>query len=97
VSKKRNYDSTRKFQELWIAKLLWAKMCLGSNGCLHIVKCKIYSQVEGKDKLLAPKWDSLCKHVYHMKAHRDMGFVKKGDWYYNKGCKHGKNLVQLAS
>lgn len=53
-------------------------MCLGSNG-LHIVKCKIYDQVEGKDKLLVPKWDSLYKHVDHMKAHKDMGFVKKGD------------------
>ncbi len=53
-------------------------MCLGSNGCLHIVKCKIYNQVEGKDKLLAPKWDSFYKHVDRMKAHTDMGFVKKG-------------------
>lgn len=70
-------------------------MCLGSNGCLHIVKCNIYNQ--GKNKLLAPKWDSICKHANCMKAHMDMGFVKKGDWYYNKGCKHGKKLVELAS
>jgi hypothetical protein len=79
VFKKRNYNSIRKFQESWVAKLPWAKMCLGSNGCLHIVKCKIHNQVEGKDKLLATKWDSFCKHADYMKAHRDMGFVKKGD------------------
>jgi hypothetical protein len=72
-------------------------MCLGSNGCLHIVKCKIYNQVEGKDKLLAPKWDSFYKHVDRMKAHKDMGFVKKGGWYYNKGYKHGKNLVRFSN
>lgn len=25
-----------------------------------------------------------------------MGSMKKKDWYYNKGCNHGKNRVELA-
>jgi hypothetical protein len=37
-------------------------------GTCTFVKCKIYSYVKGKDKLVTPKWDSLCKHVGHTKA-----------------------------
>lgn len=56
MSKKRNYDSTQKFQKSWDAKLSWVEMCLGSNDCLHIVECKIYDKIDsGKNKLLAPK------------------------------------------
>ncbi len=56
MSKKRNYDSTQKFQKSWDAKLSWVEMCLGSNDCLHIVECKIYDQIDsGKNKLPAPK------------------------------------------
>ncbi len=42
----------RKFLNLWATKLPWAKMCLGSNGLLQNVKCKIYSQVEEKTSSL---------------------------------------------
>lgn len=56
MSKKRNYDSTQKFQKSWDAKLSWVEMCLGSNDCLHIVECKIYDKIDsGKNKLPAPK------------------------------------------
>ncbi len=72
-------------------------MCLGSDGFLHNVKCKIYNQVEGKDKLLALKWDALCKHIGHKKAKKNIGSMKKGEWYYTKSCKHVKNHVELVS
>ncbi len=52
VQKKIN-DVFRKFQDSWVAKLLWAKFCLGSNGSLHTIKCRICSEVEGKDKIFA--------------------------------------------
>jgi hypothetical protein len=35
---------------------------LGLNGKVHHVKCKICSKIEGKEKLLAPKFDNLWKH-----------------------------------
>jgi hypothetical protein len=48
--------------------------------------------VEGKDKVLFVKWDSLAKHVGRRKAAKDIGTnVKKRDWYYFKVCKHAKN------
>ncbi len=47
--------------------------------CLHIVKCRIYSEVEGKDKIFATKWDSLCKHASQKKVERNIGTnVKRG-------------------
>lgn len=76
VSKKKNYNFTQKFQESCVAKLPWLKCVWGLNGCLYIVKCKIYSQIEGKNKLLAFKWDLLCKHVGHTKAQKDMASMK---------------------
>jgi hypothetical protein len=36
---------------------------LGCNGRVTQVRCKVCSEVEGHEKLLAPKIDSLWKHV----------------------------------
>jgi hypothetical protein len=52
---------------------------MGVDGCVHRVKCKICSKVEHKDKLLAPKWDSLQKHADYKKAEKNMKGVKKGE------------------
>jgi hypothetical protein len=62
----------------WAIKLPWTNMCLWSNGLLHNVKCKICNQVEGKDKLFAPKWESLCKHTSRKKAKNIYWFNEKG-------------------
>jgi hypothetical protein len=61
--KKKNYDANRKFKKSWATKLPCAEFCLLLNGNLHTIKCKICSEVEGKDKLLATNWDSFCKHA----------------------------------
>jgi hypothetical protein len=53
--------------------------------------------VEGKDKLFGLKWDALCKHIGRKKTNKNIGLVKKGEWYYMKSCKHVKNHVELAS
>jgi hypothetical protein len=59
---------------------LWVEFYVASNGSLHIVKCRIYNEVEGKDKLFSTKWDSLCKHANQKKVERNIGTnVKKGD------------------
>jgi len=72
-------------------------MCLGLNGLLHNVKCKICSQLGGKYKLLALKWDALCKHIGRKKTKIKIGSMKKGECYYMKSCKHVKNHVELVS
>jgi hypothetical protein len=77
--KKKNYDATRKFQEKWATKFPWAKKFVGEDGTLHIVKCRVCTKIERKNKILATKWDSFCKHASHQKALRNIGFdVKKG-------------------
>jgi hypothetical protein len=53
---------------------------MGVDGCVHLVKYKVCSKVEYKNKLLAPKWDSLHKHIGGKKAKRNMKGVKKGEW-----------------
>jgi hypothetical protein len=77
---KNDNDAFRKNLDFWAAKLLWAKFCLRLNGNLHIVKCKICSEMEGKEKILVAKWDSLCKNASQRKVERNIGTnVKKGD------------------
>ncbi len=72
--KKKNYDVTRKFQEKWVAKLPWRKLFVREDGTLHIIKCRICTEVEGKNKILV-KWDSLCKHAGHQKAMKKWGLM----------------------
>jgi hypothetical protein len=43
---KRSYDLTWKFQVEWVAKLPWVELQVGSNGCVHTMKCKMCSEVE---------------------------------------------------
>jgi hypothetical protein len=47
--------------------------------------------VEGKEKLLAPKLDSLLKHQGHRKAKKSMPGVDVGQFYFNKDYVHAKN------
>ncbi len=62
------------------------------NCSSDIVKCKVCTEVEGKNKILVVKWDSLCKREGCQKAMRNMGSdVKKRDLFYSKVCKHAKN------
>jgi hypothetical protein len=44
------------------------KVAVGTNGLLHIVKCKVSSKVKGKDKLFALNWDSFGKHPSYKKT-----------------------------
>jgi hypothetical protein len=57
------YELNHHFQNLWVAKLPWAKFVLNVDGKVTKVKCKVCSVMEREDKLLVPKLDSLWKHV----------------------------------
>ncbi len=69
---------------------------MGVDGCVQFVKCKVCSKVEHKNKLLAPKWDSLQKHADWKKAEKNMKGMKKGEWYTSNDCKHNKNVTTYA-
>lgn len=66
--RKQAYELNRKFQASWAAKLPWAESVLSEDGLVTHVQCKICTKVSGKDKLLVPKFDSLCKHAGRKKA-----------------------------
>jgi hypothetical protein len=85
------------FKVSWATKLPWVELQVGFDGFFHTMKCKICSKIEYKDKLLAPKWDSLHKHANRRKADRPMRGVKKGEWYISNDCKHNKNQVAYAN
>jgi hypothetical protein len=55
------------------------------------VKCKVCSEVEGHEKLLAPKIDSLWKHAGRRRALTSIGTVKKGDHYFLTTNQHVRN------
>jgi hypothetical protein len=41
----------------------WVEFVINEKGGIHQVRCKICIDVEGKEKLLAPKLNKLLKHV----------------------------------
>jgi len=54
---KKSYDSNKKFQAKWAAKLM------ATSGIIRIVRCKVCSFIENKDKIVKCKKDTLTKHV----------------------------------
>jgi hypothetical protein len=71
--RKKSYELNRHFQDSWAVKLQWAKAVMGADGRIIQVRCKICSDIEGREKLLVPKIDSLYKHAGRKKALVDMG------------------------
>lgn len=58
---KQYYDVTRKFQEIWVAKLPWNLGILRPVAFLHMVCCRICN-CGRKECLMGPRWDTLSKH-----------------------------------
>lgn len=81
---KKAYDMKKHFQDTWVIKLPWGKNIFGSNGKVVQVRCKVYSLINGKYKLLVAKLDSLWKHVGCHKALVAMQGVKVGEQYFLK-------------
>ena len=89
---KKSYEASRKFQDTWAARLPWAELHQGGDGLYDLVKCLVYTVIEGRDKILGPKWDTLMKHGGKRKATHDMpNGPKKDKWYQDKNCRHVKN------
>jgi hypothetical protein len=44
------------------AKLPWVELVADAHGKVHQVRCKVFTKVTNKQKLLALKLDSLWKH-----------------------------------
>ncbi len=64
---------------------------VNEKGEVHWVQCMICTVVEGKEKLLAPKPDTLQKHISHRKAKVSIPKVDPNSYYMNENCMHAKN------
>jgi hypothetical protein len=81
----------RRFQNSWVAKLPWAKSIMGVDGKVTQVKCKVCIVIEGRNKFLVPKLDSLWKHVNQRKSTIASASVVVGDFYFLKTNQHVLN------
>jgi hypothetical protein len=61
------------------------------KGQVNQVRCIICTFVEGKEKLLAPKLNSLLKHQGCHKMKKSMPGVDASQFYFNKDFVHTKN------
>ncbi len=57
----------------------------------------VYSIMEGKDQMFSLNWDSFCKHISHKKTKKNLGSMKKGEWYQTKNYKYAKNHYKFVS
>ncbi len=60
--KNKSYDSTRKFQIKWVARLPWAEGLMSDGRFIHIMTCRVCSLIEKIYKIIGYKWDTLTKH-----------------------------------
>jgi hypothetical protein len=89
--RRQSYEQNRHWQDSWAAKLPWAESVLGRDGSVMQVRCRICSEVEGREKILAPKIDGLWKHDGHRRALITFRSVKKGEHYFLATNQHVKN------
>jgi len=89
--KKMLYERTKKFQNVSTTKLPWVKFIIDDKGLIHQVMCKICTYVEGKEKLIVPKLNSLVEHASHRKCKISMLEIDVSSYYYNKNYVHAKN------
>jgi hypothetical protein len=75
-----NYEQNWYFQDRWVALLLSVEAVVGGDGRMSQVHCKVCSHVEGQEKLLVAKIDSLWKHTRRRKALTTFGQEKKGNF-----------------
>ncbi len=59
---RKSYDNTKKFQTKWVAMVPWAEGVVFKDGMVNLVKCKICSLIEKKEKIMGFEWDTLTKH-----------------------------------
>jgi len=95
TKKQKLYNSSQKFQDASTTHLPWEKFIVDENELMQQVRCKICTFIERKEKLLAPKLDSLLKHVGHWKAKVSMLGVDYGFHYFNKNLMHAKKECEF--
>lgn len=79
------------FHVHWVAKFCWSKPVCGTDGKMKMVRCKVCSIVEGREKLLVPKLDYLLKHFRMKRCIVTKFKVVIREWYVCKISAHVTN------
>lgn len=96
---KENDEMKCKFQDSWATKLPWIEMNICSDRISHVVKCDMFWVINGCDKILASKLDTLTKHNGRHKTNKVLKTLgaKKSSWFITKHYKHTKNKKWYVS
>jgi hypothetical protein len=62
----------------------------GGDGVVNHVCCKVCTVIEGKERILAAKLNSLCKRTRRKKAKANHLGMVEGTFYYYKNFVHQK-------
>ncbi len=62
-SKRKEYEQNRMFQDVCIIKFPWAKFMVHEQVKVHQVRCKVYTKIKGKKKMLAFQLDLTFKNT----------------------------------
>jgi hypothetical protein len=57
--KRKVYEQNKLFQDFWNVKLPWLEFVMDEHRKVHQIICKVHTKIEGKEKLMAFKLDSL--------------------------------------
>ncbi len=81
----RIYDDHR------VIRFTCSKHVCVKNGRMRMVRCKIYSIIERRDKLLVPKLDYLVKHLGSKKCIVAKNGIVVGEYFTCPTIQHMKN------
>jgi len=86
------------FQILWAVKLQCIEGVIATDGILYMVRCKVYSTLDRKLCIMAPKFN-MFKHSGKRTTKKNMlqYKVKARESYIATQCKHRKNLHLYAA
>jgi hypothetical protein len=72
----------------------WAKGLVSKGGFFNVVKCRVCSLIENKEKIVGCKWDTLTKQQSSRIVVKDMQKlgVKEGGEYITHDYVHLKNM-----
>jgi hypothetical protein len=87
-------ENNTMWQHFWPPRsvlLPWVKFVMGSNGKVVQVWCKVCFLIDGKNKLLVAKLDSLWNHVGCCKVLTTMSGINVGEHYFLKSNAHVVN------
>ncbi len=59
---KLEWELNKVYQDKWATRFSWSKVVCGKDGKMMMFKCKICTNIEGREKLLVPKLNSVTKH-----------------------------------